>query len=71
MDYDWYDLDALEQLNEIILDADTGKQLWFASDGGQGLLVFYADAQWSGNFFAATGIKLHSSPRSADTFIGF
>lgn len=68
VDYDWYDLSFLDQLNEIIEDNTDGKQLYFAYDLGQGFLVFFGDAQWASRFEAATGIRLYTSPRYTGAF---
>ncbi len=64
LDYDWFDFDVAEDLNEIIRDAGTGKQLYFSSDGGQGVLVFYRDAQWAKEFRHKTGIALTTDPNA-------
>jgi hypothetical protein len=61
VDYDWFDLDAADDLKNIIRDADTGKQLYFASDTGTGLIVFYRDAAWAKKFESTTGIELYDS----------
>ena len=61
VDYDWFDLDAADDLKNIIRDADTGKQLYFASDTDTGLIVFYRDAAWAKKFESATGIELYDS----------
>jgi hypothetical protein len=61
VDYDWFDLGAADDLKNIIRDADTGKQLYFASDAGTGLIVFYRDAAWAKKFESTTGIKLYDS----------
>lgn len=65
LDYDWFDFDVAEDLNEIIQDAGTGKQLYFSVDGGQGILVFYRDAQWAAEFQRKTGIALTTDLNSA------
>ena len=61
VDYDWFDLGAADDLKNIIRDADTGKQLYFASDTDTGLIVFYRDAAWAKKFESATGIELYDS----------
>lgn len=57
VDYDWFDPEFLDALSRII-GSENGKQLYFASDGGQGLFVFYGNAQWSKDFTKLTGIKI-------------
>ena len=57
---DWFDPAFLDELNEIIAQAD-GKQLYFTSDSGQGLLLFYRDAQWAKEFTKLTGMKLYTN----------
>lgn len=62
VDYDWYDLTFLSQLNNVMLTETDGKQLYFAWDQGQGLLVFFGDKQWASRFESATGIALYTDP---------
>lgn len=57
---DWFDISAAKQLNSIICSHSSGEQLYFAFDGGQGYLVFYADTKWVKAFEFKTGIKLYS-----------
>lgn len=64
VDYDWYDLSVLTELNDLIREETGGRQLYFAWDQGQGFLVFFGDAQWAKDFSAATGILLYRSPYS-------
>jgi hypothetical protein len=60
VDYDWFDPAFLDTLSQII-GSENGKQLYFASDGGQGLFVFYRDAQWAKDFQKLTGIALYTN----------
>ena len=60
VEYDWFDPAFLDALNQIIGNPD-GKQLYFASDAGQGLLLFYRDAQWAKEFTKLTGMKLYTN----------
>jgi hypothetical protein len=62
--YDWFDFQVAKDLNKIIENTNTGKQLYFAFDGGQGVLVFYRDAQWVREFQRKTGIELSTDPHS-------
>lgn len=55
---DWFDLEVIADLQEILNTRDDGKQLYFAFDGGQGFLVFYRDRPWAADFQAVTGIHL-------------
>ena len=61
VDNDWFDLDAADDLGSIIKNANTGKQLYFASDTGTGIILFYRDAAWAEKFESTTGIKLYDS----------
>jgi hypothetical protein len=63
MEYDWIDLSALDNINDI-LTQHSQRQLYFAFDGGQGCLVFYADADWAEEFEKTTGIRLVSDTDS-------
>lgn len=66
VNYDWFDLDAANDLNRI-LSSQGDRQLYFAWDGGQGYLVFYGDAQWAKAFQKATGIPLSTNPNRLNT----
>ena len=63
MEYDWIDLSALDSINEILAQ-HSQRKLYFAFDGGQGCLVFYADADWAKDFEKITGIRLVSDTDS-------
>ena len=58
VNYDWFDIGVADDLAKLIQKAETGKQLYFAYDGGQGYLVFYADQEWADAFQKTTGIVL-------------
>lgn len=55
---DWFDVRVLDDLNGILAPRCGGKQLYFASDGGQMILVFYRDQAWADSFEDVTGIPL-------------
>lgn len=55
---DWFDVSVLDDLNGIIAPRCGGKQLYFAYDGGQMILVFYCDQAWAGSFEDMTGLPL-------------
>ena len=57
LSYDWYDISAIGELAAIV-GTQNGKQLFFASDGGQGLFIFYQTPEWARTFSSATGLKL-------------
>lgn len=57
---DWFDLDFANSLNEIIIAHGSGKQLYFADDGYQFVIVFYQDAEWAKDFTKRTGCPLSS-----------
>jgi hypothetical protein len=61
---DWFDFQVAEDLNDIIKNSNTGRQLYFTPDGGQGVLIFYRDAQWAMEFQRKTGIELSTDPNS-------
>lgn len=55
---DWFDSSVVDELNRIIKQQDTGKQLFFTSDGYQEGIVFYCDKEWADNFKKDTGLIL-------------
>lgn len=55
---DWFDSSVADDLNRIIISQDTGKQLYFTSDGYQEGIVFYCDKEWANDFEKDTGLKL-------------
>ena len=61
---DWIDMRVVAALAELVQVENTGKQLYFAYDGGQGMLVFYSTPQWNEAFADATGIQLFDDPWS-------
>lgn len=57
-DYDWFDFQVAEQLNEIIAAKGGSKKLYFASDGYQECIVFYCDKDWAKKFEIKTVLEL-------------
>lgn len=57
---DWFDVKVLGKLNEIICSGQTGKQLFFTSDGYQELIVFYNSREWADAFREKTGLPLYT-----------
>lgn len=55
---DWFDLNFAKELNQIIIENQSGKRLFFATDGYQEYLVFYHDADWAMEFQNKTGLVL-------------
>lgn len=55
---DWFDLGVANQLNQIIMERQEGKRLYFGSDGYQNVYVFYRDADWADAFARAVGMEL-------------
>lgn len=55
---DWFDLNVINQLNDIIIEKDTGKRLLFTTDGYQSCIIFYNDEQWAELFREKTGLSL-------------
>ncbi len=41
MRYDWFDLDALAQVADTLSRDKSKKDLWYAEDGSQGILLYY------------------------------
>lgn len=68
VEYDWFDYRAADRLARIIQRENTGKELYFAYDYGQGLLVFYADEVWAKEFQETTGIPLQRFVRELNVF---
>lgn len=62
--YDWFDIEVAAELADLVKAENTGSRLYFAYDGGQGILVFYGTPQWCKNFEKATGIPLYDDPLS-------
>jgi len=60
VNYDWFDTQAADDLNRII-HAQTGKNLYFAYDGGQGFLVFYGTSEWAKEFKSVTDVSIAAS----------
>lgn len=65
MDADWYSLKVLKRIGSIINSQNTGKQLYYLSDSGQGILIFYSDAHWAKEFTQLTGFPLSKRISSA------
>ena len=62
--YDWFDITVAADLATLVKAENTGKYLYFAYDGGQGILVFYGTPQWRDSFEKATNIILSDDPLS-------
>ena len=62
--YDWFDMAVAAELADLVKAENTGSRLFFAYDGGQGILVFYNTPQWCKQFEKATGIDLYDDPTS-------
>lgn len=62
--YDWFDITVASDLAAMVQAQNTGSRLYFAYDGGQGILVFYNTPQWCAKFEKATGIQLYDDPAS-------
>lgn len=58
VDYDWFDCNLANQLNQIIMEQQGEKHLYFGGDGYQNIYVFYRDAEWASAFTKATGMRL-------------
>lgn len=55
---DWFDLNVANELNKIIMENTTDKQLFFANDGFQECIVFYRNKDWANSFEKETGLSL-------------
>lgn len=55
---DWYDIEILDYLNEILENENKAKKLYFMGDGYQSFIVFYCDKEWADLFEEKTGYKL-------------
>lgn len=53
---DWFDLNVANELNKIIMENTTDKQLFFANDGFQECIVFYRNKDWANSFEKETGV---------------
>lgn len=51
-------LDIAKRINAL----DENKQLYFASDEGTGLLIFYRDSAWAQEFMRITQVPLFPDP---------
>lgn len=58
-DGDWISLEALSEIAKIVQAESNENQLYFASDEGQGILVFYRTPDWAKEFTAITRIHLY------------
>lgn len=58
VEYDWFDLNVIKELNEIVKEHGDGRQLFVADDGYQERIVFYRTKEWAEEFQKETGIKL-------------
>lgn len=59
--YDWLDIGILENVNQALEHEGIEKRFYATSDGGQGVLIFYANHDWAKQFFTATGLRLQQS----------
>ncbi len=59
--YDWMDLKVIDFMNGVLKQEKTGKQLWAASDGGQGIIIFYNTEKWAKQYEKKMGYKLVGS----------
>lgn len=57
---DWMDASILAKLNEVLEQENCAARLYVCLDDGQGLILFYRDAEWAKNFERLTGLKLDS-----------
>lgn len=58
---DWMDTNILVKLNEVLEQENCAARLYVCMDGGQGLILFYRDAEWAENFERLTGLALDST----------
>ncbi|MBD5460260.1 MAG: hypothetical protein HDR26_04865 [Lachnospiraceae bacterium] len=58
---DWLDPGVIDKLNRVIGQVGTGgegKRIYACGDGGQGVILFYCDADWAREFTRKTGIEM-------------
>lgn len=55
---DWFDMNAANALNQILIENGNGKRLFFTDDGYQECIIFYRDADWADSFRKETGLAL-------------
>lgn len=58
---DWMDTNILVKLNEVLEQENCAARLYVCMDDGQGLILFYRDAEWAENFERLTGLALDST----------
>lgn len=59
---DWFDTDAINQLNDILESQGSQKRIWATYDDGQCIILFYGDDAWAAKFAAKTGCYLTDDP---------
>lgn len=62
---DWMDTSIVAELNEVLEQENCAARLYVCMDGGQGLILFYRDAEWAKNFERLTGLELYSTAEFA------
>lgn len=55
---DWLDEDILKDIMIVLEQQGTGKKIYACDDNGQGIILFYRDAEWAKKFEDMTGIAL-------------
>lgn len=56
---DWFNLEIIAYMNNILEVEDNPKKLFYMDDGYQECIVFYCTEAWAENFNFSTGCKLH------------
>lgn len=60
-DYDWFDTDMLFEVGRMIAADNSEKDLYFLSDGGQGILLYYGDPAQLRQLERKTGLDFHDT----------
>lgn len=58
-DGDWYDIAFLDVIDQCLTDSGSEKTLYYMYDEGQGIIIFFRDAQWAERFTQETGCELY------------
>ena len=68
--FDWYNPEIFDRMNQALEDQGNVKRLYFASDGDVCCVVFYCNSNWADSFTKKTGIPLFKSNLEASDYFG-
>ncbi len=63
--HDWFDMEILNYMNEVLADTGKPQRLYFMSDGYQECIIFYCTEFWAKRFEKKTGCRLHCDTKAA------